>query len=358
MGCCSPGGTGFVGAYLLCELLRQTNATVYCLVRADNEDHALDRLQANLAHYNLWDNSFARRIEPIVGDLSLPYWGLSRSQFDELANAVQMVWHNGAVVKWTYPYDSLSKPNVLGTQEAIRFAMTGSKKPLHFVSTVGVFASNVHAESTIDETIPLDQSGDLHIGYAQTKWVAEAIVRQASTMGLPTTIYRINTGGDSVTGVYNSQDYFRLIVEGCLELGLLPTENLFTVQAVPIDFATQAMVRLSLMPIADGKTYHIVNNQGMTWQQVVIHLCERNPSLKAVPFNDWLSEIDSRVKQGEQLTLAGLLPFLAGSFGKETILPLYKDVHAQADLATIGMVCPPFDATLLEKYVSHFVKSE
>ena len=352
------GATGFVGAYLLAELLRQTDAIVYCLVRADDEDHALDRLQHNLAQYNLWDNSFGRRIEPVLGDLSLPYWGLDRSQFDALANAVQMVWHNGAVVKWTYPYESLSKANVFGTQEAIRFAATGVTKPLHFVSTVGVFASNVHADSIIDETIPLHQSGNLHIGYAQTKWVAESIVRQAGASGLPVTIYRINTGGDSVTGVYNSQDYFRLIVQGCLELGMAPAENLFTVQAVPIDFATQAMVRLSLMPVANGKTYHIVNNQGMTWQEVVAYLRQWNDSLLVVSFADWLAEIDKRVKHGETLLLAGLLPFLAGSFGKETILPAYKDVHAKEDLSTVGMSCPPFDATLLQKYVAHFVKSE
>jgi len=352
------GATGFVGAYLLAELLRQTDAIVYCLVRADNEDHALDRLQHNLAQYNLWDNSFGRRIEPVLGDLSLPYWGLAPAQFDALAHSVQLVWHNGAVVKWTYPYDSLSKANVFGTQEAIRFAATGVTKPLHFVSTVGVFASSVHADSIIDETIPLHQSGNLHIGYAQTKWVAESIVRQAGAMGLPITIYRINTGGDSVTGVYNAQDYFRLIVQGCLELGIAPSENLFTVQAVPIDFATQAMVRLSLMPVADGKTYHIVNNQGMTWQQVVMYLRQWNDALNVLPFTEWLAEIDKRVKQGEPLLLAGLLPFLAGSFGKETILPAYRDVHAQEDLATVGMSCPPFDATLLQKYVAHFVKSE
>jgi thioester reductase-like protein len=54
----------------------------------------------------------------------------------------------------------LSKANVFGTQEAIRFAATGVTKPLHFVSTVGVSASNVHADSIIDETIPLHQSGN------------------------------------------------------------------------------------------------------------------------------------------------------------------------------------------------------
>jgi thioester reductase-like protein len=93
--------------------------------------------------------------------------------------------------------------------------------------------------------------------------VAESIVRQAGASGLPVTIDRINTGGDSVTGVYNSQDHFRLIVQHCWTRDGT-CENLFTVQAVPIDFATQAMVRLSLMPVANGKTYHIVNNQGMT----------------------------------------------------------------------------------------------
>ena len=42
------GATGFLGAYLLDELLRQTDAAIYCLVRAADQQAAQERLQSQL----------------------------------------------------------------------------------------------------------------------------------------------------------------------------------------------------------------------------------------------------------------------------------------------------------------------
>jgi thioester reductase-like protein len=39
------GATGFVGAFLLYELLQRTQAKIHCLVRANNPDEGLKRLQ-------------------------------------------------------------------------------------------------------------------------------------------------------------------------------------------------------------------------------------------------------------------------------------------------------------------------
>ncbi len=63
------GATGFVGAFLLHDLLKQTSADIYCLLRADDIEKGLQRLKRNLNSYVLWDNAFADRIKPIIGDL-------------------------------------------------------------------------------------------------------------------------------------------------------------------------------------------------------------------------------------------------------------------------------------------------
>jgi hypothetical protein len=44
------GTTGFLGIYLLRELLRTTDATVHCLVRAGDGDQAMERIRANARH--------------------------------------------------------------------------------------------------------------------------------------------------------------------------------------------------------------------------------------------------------------------------------------------------------------------
>ncbi|NEP55217.1 MAG: non-ribosomal peptide synthetase, partial [Moorea sp. SIO3C2] len=47
------GATGFLGAFLLYELLQQTDATVYCLVRAATHGEGLTRLRSTFAKYSL-----------------------------------------------------------------------------------------------------------------------------------------------------------------------------------------------------------------------------------------------------------------------------------------------------------------
>ncbi len=66
------GATGFVGAFLLDELLRQTQADIYCLVRSTDAESGKQRLQNHLESYLLWNESFSDRIIPVVGDLSQP----------------------------------------------------------------------------------------------------------------------------------------------------------------------------------------------------------------------------------------------------------------------------------------------
>src|SRR5262249_61112978 len=69
------GATGFLGVYLLDELLHKTEATVYCLVRASDADAAKQRLVHHLQAYFLLNGGFARRSRPVVGHLALSLLG-------------------------------------------------------------------------------------------------------------------------------------------------------------------------------------------------------------------------------------------------------------------------------------------
>ena len=129
------GATGFLGTFLLNELLQQTSADIYCLVRAENDTLAQERIENKLKSYLLWDDSVRKRIIPIVGDLSQPLLGLSRDRFNAIAKSVDVIYHNGAWVNFTYPYSQLKAANVSGTQEVLRLAVQSKVKPVHFIST-------------------------------------------------------------------------------------------------------------------------------------------------------------------------------------------------------------------------------
>jgi FlaA1/EpsC-like NDP-sugar epimerase len=58
------GATGFLGAHLLDELLRQTTANIYCLVRSSDTQFGQERLKKALQFYSLWQETYCCRIIP------------------------------------------------------------------------------------------------------------------------------------------------------------------------------------------------------------------------------------------------------------------------------------------------------
>ncbi|MBD0299716.1 MAG: SDR family oxidoreductase, partial [Nitrososphaera sp.] len=114
------GGTGFLGAFIIREMLQETNADIYCLVRAANAEEGKSKLQKNLEQYAIWQEEFTSRIIPIVGDLSLPLLGVGSEQFQILATNIDTIYHSGALLNYVFPYSALKAANVLGTQEVLR----------------------------------------------------------------------------------------------------------------------------------------------------------------------------------------------------------------------------------------------
>ncbi|MCP4294552.1 MAG: non-ribosomal peptide synthetase, partial [Proteobacteria bacterium] len=55
------GATGFLGAFLLHELLLQTRADIYCLVRSANIEEGRKRIQNTLESYSLWNEYLSPR---------------------------------------------------------------------------------------------------------------------------------------------------------------------------------------------------------------------------------------------------------------------------------------------------------
>jgi hypothetical protein len=135
------GSTGFLGAYLLRELLDRTRAVVHCLVRAPTPEQGKRRLRDTLAERGLWDDTFSDRIVPVLGDLTQPRLGLPEEDFAALAERLDGIYHNGARVNFLARYSALKATNVQGTIELLRLACHRRATPMPFssVSVVPVF---------------------------------------------------------------------------------------------------------------------------------------------------------------------------------------------------------------------------
>ena len=81
------------------------------------------QIQRNLeVTFGLWDETAGHRIVPIVGDLAKPFLGVPYSDFKMLASEMDVIYHDGALINFTYPYVQIKPANVLGTQEVLRLA--------------------------------------------------------------------------------------------------------------------------------------------------------------------------------------------------------------------------------------------
>jgi amino acid adenylation domain-containing protein len=97
------GVTGFLGAFLLSDLLENTSAKIICLVRfndpaQDDLPGGIARIRRNLLDFGLWNDSIMERVEILPGNLGRKRFGLSPEAFDELAARVQVIVHAAATV--------------------------------------------------------------------------------------------------------------------------------------------------------------------------------------------------------------------------------------------------------------------
>ncbi|PIG88175.1 NRPS-like enzyme [Aspergillus arachidicola] len=270
------GVTGFLGAFLLHDLVENTSARIICLVRFnepanDDQPGGIARIRRNLLDLGLWRDSIMERVEILPGNLSRTRFGLSPAAFDELASRVQVVVHAAATVNLVYPYAALRGPNVGGTREVLRLACKGGAT-VQYVSTNGVLPSSGESGWPEDALLDVDQVPDkLLDGYGQTKWVAEQLVLEAARRGLPVKIHRAGTiSGHSATGAANAWDLLTALIVESIHLGYAPDVDGWRAEMTPVDFVSKAIVHLANQTHADQTVFHLgYPTQPLGWDEWV-----------------------------------------------------------------------------------------
>jgi thioester reductase-like protein len=357
------GATGFLGSFLLSELLRRTRAEIHCLVRAPNVEEGERRIRGALETYAQWDEKRSPRIFPVAGDLSEPLLGLGAERFEELSDEIDVVYHNGASVNWVYPYEALKPTNVLGTQEVLRLASRHGTKPVHFVSTLGVFPLVGRSDAgVVREDDDLDHGGSLYNGYTQTKWVAEKLVETALSRGLPGCVYRpALITGDSRTGAWNKDDFTCKMIKTWAGLGTAPEVGT-KLNLVPVDYVSRAIVSLSLRDGSLGKRFHLANPHPVGVDDLVSWIETFGYPIKRIPYDRWRADLLNPTRGLRQDTLYSMAPLLsmsAAADGPTLVgkMPEFDCRNTREALSGTEISCPQVDGELMENYLVYLVRS-
>ena len=129
------GSTGFLGKYVLNDLLTYTNANIYCVVRTQDNQDVKAKLNQRLQEAGLeFDKT---RIVLVQGDLSAENMGLSSDRLKMLEETIDSIYHCGAFVHHLHTY-KLLRQDVIATKFLIDFATRTKQKQLHYVSTMNI----------------------------------------------------------------------------------------------------------------------------------------------------------------------------------------------------------------------------
>lgn len=357
------GATGFLGVFLLADLLEHGQADIYCLVRARDEHQALVRLQQQVGLYELTERVDFSRVIAVCGDLAEPNFGLSESRYREIAERSEVIYHNGALVNFVQPYQTLKVANVTGTEEVLRLACHGRPKAIHYVSTVSVFSEAPCHVTGHKETDEPEQHGNLPNGYAESKWVAEKLVIAARERGFQVSIYRpAIVAGDSRSGAWNTGDFWCRLVKGCLQMGYAPRERI-RMDMAPVNYMSRSIVALSQQAYAVGGIFHLNHPEPPYSDEWVDFYTSLGYRLQRIPYRDWLEKVlEFGHSNPNGFALASLLPMFAGQLQDgdaqlpEDGAPQYDSRATHKALSALNVECELLDRKIMARYQDYFVR--
>jgi fatty acid CoA ligase FadD9 len=322
------GANGYLGKFLALEWLQRLapiGGTLICLVRGKDVASARARLEATFegedpALLTEFRRLAADHLVVIVGDVAEPNFGLDVDGWQRLAQAVDLVVHPAALVNHVLPYSQLFGPNVVGTAEVIRLALTARLKPISYVSTVSVAMTVDPAGFTEDGDIrtisaerPIDES--YANGYGNSKWAGEVLLREAHDLsGLPVSVFRSGMilAHRNHAGQVNLPDMFTRLIFSVLATGLAPTSfyerdaggrrQRSHYDGLPVDFVADAVTTLSAKTseaIEGFRSFDVMNphDDGMSLDVFVDWLIEAGHAIARIDdYDEWFRRFETALR--------------------------------------------------------------
>ncbi|BBB56343.1 non-ribosomal peptide synthetase [Candidatus Megaera polyxenophila] len=306
------GATGFLGVHLLQDLITNTDAKIYCLIRADDISTAKNKLITKMKRYCLNENF--SRIKIILGDLSCKQLSLTKQQYIILCKEIDVIYHCGALVHHMYDYQKLKPINVEGTVELIKLASSGKLKALHYISTSIIRINTIQKFEDYEKNLLYE---NINGGYEQSKFIAEKLIIAAAKQGISATIFRpSHILGSYKTGIFPVERYHMfMLLKGCIELGYAPNWNNKYYDMLSIDNVTNYIIENSLKHDSFGKSFPIISPKLLKWNDLILWLNNQGHHISMISSNLWkekLKNID------ENNALFPILSLYLGNSDNET----------------------------------------
>ncbi|MFD1775545.1 beta-ketoacyl synthase N-terminal-like domain-containing protein [Paenibacillus rhizophilus] len=291
------GATGYLGIYLMRDLLVHTSLRLIVLVRGHDAADASERLRNKALFYFQTDllKEFQDRLIVVNGDICQDRLGLEKAAYHELSLEVDVVLHAAAYTSYYGEESKFFEVNVEGTRRVLEFVKSGKMKDLHHISTLGIGTGKREGLSkALFTEFDCDQGQELNIHYARTKFIAEKMLLAAKGEGLNVSIYRIgHLICDSQTGRFQENigdNAVYAMLKAAVRTGAFPDIERENIELCFIDSVSMAITLLLPVSALRNDIHHLMNPFTISFSALARMLNEVSgeQSMKLEPVQEYL----------------------------------------------------------------------
>ncbi|WP_284256232.1 carboxylic acid reductase [Acidocella aquatica] len=380
------GANGFLGRFLCLEWLEQLariDGKLICIIRgADAQaararlDEAIGTLDHDLAER--FQTLASRHLEMLPGDLATPKLGLSEASFARLAYEVDHIVHPAALVNHRLSYRNLFEPNVLGTAELIRLALTERLKRFDYISSVAVphmGADLARGPESMDvrKGAPEMPLIDMYAsGYGASKWAGEVMLREANEeFGLPVNVFRAGMimPHARYLGQINVTDMFTRLLFSLVKTGIAP-KSFYELgpngerqpahyDGLPVNFLAAAMQQIGARPYSGFFSYNLINvhhGDGLSLDTVVDWVESAGYTVKRInDHEEWARRFEDKLRNlpdnERQKSSMSILGYFAAPHPPNPVPVSSADFEAMVKTIPAGPEVPQLSEEYIHKYL-------
>ncbi|KAI8580711.1 hypothetical protein K450DRAFT_235591 [Umbelopsis ramanniana AG] len=291
------GATGSLGALVLQAMLQNKSIRkVYALVRGKDGRDRLKKAFSSRALDTRLLKSAKLQVYPF--DQAKKCLGLDRQQYRSIQTEATVICHCAWMLDFLQPVTYYEKECINGLFNLLQLAYNGGNNSMrfHFISSVS--ASMAMKGEVFEQPLPDDPSCAAPMGYAQSKFIAEHLMRYVTqNKGIQGYVERVGQmSGDTVNGYWNPQEQYPLMVAGgAVYMKKMPIMN-SEIDWIPLDYSAAAILEIIMntandAPSPTGSIFHIVNPNRVTWMDFLEALHANGLKFSHVSPEEWINEL-------------------------------------------------------------------
>ncbi|KAM3589820.1 hypothetical protein VKS41_000674 [Umbelopsis sp. WA50703] len=350
----TTGATGSLGALVLRDLLKNPSVKkVYALVRGSN---GITRLKNTFEDRKLDTKLLtSTKLSVLPLDQAHPKLGLTDEQYKQVQSEATMICHCAWMVDFLQPVGYYEKECIAGLLNFINLAYRNGKDAmrLHFISSVS--ASMAMKNSVEEKPLPDDPTCAVPMGYAQSKFIAEHMLKYvADNKNMPTYVLRVGQmSGDTVVGYWNlTEQYPLMVIGGAIHMKKMPVIQT-EIDWIPHDTSAASICEIMFNtandpPSSEDSIFHIVNPNRVTWSDFLQSLRDNGLVFEEVSAEDWVSSLTKDDKNPAYK----LLSFYQDMFSS-LALPVWLTTKTGSVSQTLKSA-PKLNSNLVSKYLQYW----